>query len=246
MSQLASAGPKGRMKTGRVVQSLTDRDVHEYIYKAIVEHRLAPGTKLTEEALAETFGVGRMRIRAVLNTLSHSRLINLEPNRGAFVAQPTAADAREVFAARRMIESAIIREAVHLATPDRIAQLRDIIAEEHSALERNDKRAAIQLSADFHLKIAGMVGNPSLIRFLRELTSRTSLAIALYERPGRSSCQFNEHEALLRHFEEKDSDAAARAMSEHLTSIESELDLSERPAGDIDLKKVFGDMGLSA
>jgi DNA-binding GntR family transcriptional regulator len=246
MSQIASAGIKGRTKNDRHGQSLTDHDVHEYIYKAIVEHRLTPGTKLTEEALAETFGVGRMRIRTVLNTLSHSRLINLEPNRGAFVAQPTAAEAREVFAARRMIEAAIIREAVQLATPGQIAALRGIIAEEHAALERNDKRAAIQLSADFHLKIAESVENQSLLRFMRELTSRTSLAIALFERPGRSSCQFNEHEALLQHFEVKDSDAAAKAMSDHLTSIESELDLSERPVGDVDLKKVFGDMGLSS
>jgi DNA-binding GntR family transcriptional regulator len=63
--------------TLHIVESLT---------RAIVEHRLHPGTKLAEQKLADHFGVSRTLVRQALFQLSQNRLIRLEPARGAFVA----------------------------------------------------------------------------------------------------------------------------------------------------------------
>ena len=63
--------------------------VYAGLRDAIVSHRLAPGTKLPEDELASIYSVSRTVIRAALQALSHDRLARLEPNRGAFVAQPT-------------------------------------------------------------------------------------------------------------------------------------------------------------
>ena len=71
--------------------------------RAIVEHRLQPGTKLAEQKLADHFGVSRTLVRQALFQLSQNRLVRLEPARGAFVAAPSADEARQVFAVRRMI-----------------------------------------------------------------------------------------------------------------------------------------------
>ncbi|TJW69282.1 MAG: GntR family transcriptional regulator, partial [Mesorhizobium sp.] len=78
--------------------------VYAGLRDAIVSHRLAPGTKLPEDELASIYSVSRAVIRAALQALSHDRLARLEPNRGAFVAQPTKQEAREVFEARALIE----------------------------------------------------------------------------------------------------------------------------------------------
>lgn len=56
--------------------------------RAIVEHRLQPGTKLAEQKLADHFGVSRTLVRQALFQLSQNRLVRLEPARGAFVAAP--------------------------------------------------------------------------------------------------------------------------------------------------------------
>jgi hypothetical protein len=56
--------------------------------RAIVEHRLQPGTKLAEQKLADHFGVSRTLVRQALFQLSQNRLVTLEPARGAFVATP--------------------------------------------------------------------------------------------------------------------------------------------------------------
>ena len=54
--------------------------------KAIVEHRLLPGSKLAEQKLADHFGVSRTLVRQALFQLAQKRLIRMEPSRGAFVA----------------------------------------------------------------------------------------------------------------------------------------------------------------
>src|SRR4051812_42442649 len=78
--------------------------VYARLKEAILAHRLAPGTKLPEDELAAIYAVTRPIIRSALHTLAHDRLVRLEPNRGAFVAQPSKKEAREVFEARTLIE----------------------------------------------------------------------------------------------------------------------------------------------
>lgn len=61
---------------------------------AIHEHRLLPGTKPGEDELSEIYGVSRTVVRTALQSLSHSQLLNLKRNPGAFVSQPTVKEAR--------------------------------------------------------------------------------------------------------------------------------------------------------
>ena len=79
----------------------SDERVHKDLYKAIIDHRIAPGTPLQEDALAQAFGISRTLIRKALQRLAHERLVELVPNKGAFVAKPSAEEARHVFEARR-------------------------------------------------------------------------------------------------------------------------------------------------
>jgi len=87
----------------------TTRVIVDALTKAIVEHRLHPGTKLAEQKLADHFGVSRTLVRQALFQLAQKKLIRMEPARGAFVATPSSDEARQVFAARRMIELEMTR-----------------------------------------------------------------------------------------------------------------------------------------
>src|SRR6218665_1754145 len=92
--------------------------------KAIVEHRLMPGTKLAEQKLADHFGVSRTLVRQALFQLSQNRLIRLEPARGAFVATPSVDEARQVFAVRRMLEAEMVRSFVKQSSAAKIRALK--------------------------------------------------------------------------------------------------------------------------
>lgn len=58
-------------KTGKTRTGTQDDIVYAHIFDAILEQRLAPGTKLSEEALGEIFGVSRTIIRRALSRLAH-------------------------------------------------------------------------------------------------------------------------------------------------------------------------------
>lgn len=82
------------------------------IYDAVMDHRLPPGTRLTESTFSKHFKVSRTIVRKALFRLAQKNIVELRPNRGAIVAQPSVEETRDVFKARQIIESAIIREVV--------------------------------------------------------------------------------------------------------------------------------------
>jgi DNA-binding GntR family transcriptional regulator len=111
------------------MESSTTSHIVESLTRAIVDHKLLPGTKLAEQKLADHFGVSRTLVRQALFQLSQNRLIRLEPARGAFVAAPSAAEARQVFAVRRMLEAEMTRAFVREVTPAKIRALKEHVAQ---------------------------------------------------------------------------------------------------------------------
>ena len=210
------------------------------IAAAIIEQRLPPGTKLSEDDLGATFGVSRTIVRAALRALAAERLVTIWPNRGAFVASPTVEEARQVFHARRVAEGALIRDAARRCTPAHAQALRAHLAEEAAALARGDRSAAIRLSGEFHRRIGAIAGQDVLLAFVSELIGRSALVIALYGTTRASSCGTSEHEGLLDALLAHDADRAAHLMLHHLEHVESDLDLGRAGAAVVDLAVALG------
>jgi DNA-binding GntR family transcriptional regulator len=214
-------------------------EISERILQAIWEHRLPPGTKLVEEKLSEVFGVSRTKIRLALGRLSHDSILTVEPNRGTFVASPTVEQARQVFNARRVLEPALLRDLAGHVRREQLARLRNNIALDGEARERNDRRATIRLSGQFHLLIAELGQNPYLHKCIRELCSLTCLVIALYDAPGTPACPHHEHDAIVDALEQGDAERACMLMIEHLTHVENTLRLEMPGDEEIDFRAVF-------
>lgn len=201
--------------------------IHEEISSAIIDHRIPPGTALQEDALASAFGVSRTIIRNVLQRLSHERLVDLVPNKGASVAKPSAEEARQVFDARRVVEHIIIERVAANAADEGIDELGQLVGAERAALEAGNKHERLRLSGDFHRRLASLAGNEVLGDFLNELISRTSLIIALYESPGAVPCSHGEHMEIVDALKRRDAKKAAQYMDHHLQHIEAQIELSE-------------------
>jgi len=199
--------------------------IYQSVFEAVMNQRLAPGTKLPEAQLCELFSVSRSLVRKVLQRLAHDQILELRPNKGAVVASPTPAQTRQIFEARRALEAAIIRIAVGHATVTDLADLRQRMQHEHAAMHRFDQPAWARLASSFHLRLAELAGNEMLQRYLTELVSRCSLIVALYEPPGNACCEHEEHVALVDCIARRDADAAVRLMEEHLLVLERNLRL---------------------
>lgn len=232
------SGPSQRVPAVKPALPSVDT-IHQRVLTAIVEHRLPPGTKLGEERLAKVFGVSRTQIRQVLERLSHDSIVTVVPNRGAFVSSPTVEEAREVFAARRLIEPDLVRQATVAAKRADIQRLRDHVAKESAARAANDKRAIVRLSGEFHQVIADIAGNRFLAKTMRELETLTCLVIILYDAPNMPSCPYHEHSDLVDVIEARDAERAASLMIEHLRHVEAALDFNRSDDHDIDFEAVF-------
>lgn len=194
------------------------------ILTAVSEQRLPAGTKLGEQSLSDLFQCNRANVRRALTALAAQHVVELRPNRGAFVATPSPAEAREVFEARRTIERTLARNVVERASTEDIAYMRRTIAEEAGARAVNDKPLELRLSRAFHMHLARIAGNRVLERYLAELTLRTTLILGLYSAAGTSSCAEDEHARIVDEIEARDSARLVHLIDEHLRHLEAGLD----------------------
>jgi DNA-binding GntR family transcriptional regulator len=197
-----------------IVQALT---------QDIVAHRLQPGAKLVEQKLADQFGVSRTLVRQALLKLSQHELVRLEPARGAFVAAPSVAEARQVFAVRRMLECEMTREFVRQATPARIKALREHMALEQAALSDGDPTNRTELLADFHVRMAELIGNEVLATLLRQLVSRCAIIMLMYQSDLAARHSADEHVAIVAALAARDEALAVSLMAQHLLHVEENL-----------------------
>lgn len=213
-------------------------EIAEKISTAVLEHRLAPGTKLGEDRLAAIFATSRAKVREVLARLAYEQIVELVPQRGAFVAKPTIEQAQDVFEARRLIEPGVLRRL--MATFDDVKQqrLRRHLDLEADARRRGDARAIVRLSGEFHVLLAELAGNSALSRTMRELSALTCLIISLYDSPTATSCRADEHEEIVAAVKRGDAQQAVKLMLHHLDHIEQSLKL-DASVEEADLESVF-------
>lgn len=213
--------------TSQIVDSLT---------RAIVEHRLHPGTKLAEQKLADHFGVSRTLVRQALFQLSQNRLIRLEPARGAFVAAPSVEEAKQVFAVRRMLEVEMTRAFVRQVSPAKLKALREHVAQEKLAVSNQDIPGRTELLGDFHVRMAELMGNEVLAELLRDLISRCALITLMYQSTAAAEHSNEEHAEIVKALAARDEELAVRLMNDHLLHVEEGLTFDRKlPTNDLSL-----------
>ena len=232
---LSDQEDSGQTETDEVAEEA----IVEHIFEAIIEQRLPPGTKLSESALCEAFGVGRMRIRRSLLLLASREVVDLRANRGAFVASPTAEQAAEIFEARLILEPDIARLAVERATDADLDMLTRHLEEEYEAHRQGRRNEAIRLSGQFHVHLCQIAGNSVMLRMMKELVTRTSLIIGIYGAPGMVNCRDDDHASIADAIRARDADKASRMMRLHLKHIQEHLDLSSRKRPQLDLVTIL-------
>jgi DNA-binding GntR family transcriptional regulator len=224
--------------TAEVRAGGTEELMYQDVYDAIMEHRLPPRTKLTEQVLCQIYDTARHTVRKVLTRLSTEGLVELETNRGAFIASPSSAEAKDMFELRQIIEHATLARVASDATPRQLTALRKMVTEERGAHAAGDRPRWIRLSAQFHLELAQLTGNMLLVDTLRRLVSRTTLLIATIEAPGQNACSFDEHDEVLSALENGDLALAQSHMAHHLHNCEERVQPED--VENFDLRSVLG------
>lgn len=198
-------------------------ELYSRVFDAILEQRIAPASRFTEESLGQLFGVSRSSIHQVLARLSHQQVIVLRPNHRPRVAVPNIEQTRQTLHARRLTEITLVRLACQQPHAEDLKRLRDLIAQQRRCMERDERGPAIRLSGEFHLHLAEMAGNAPLTHFLGSLIPVTLLAIARHGVSASCYGAWQENTLFVQALEHADVTAAVQLMTRQLDHLEQML-----------------------
>jgi DNA-binding GntR family transcriptional regulator len=208
---------------------VTPTNIAERVVEAILAQKLAPGDRLGEQDLAENFGVSRTMVREALMQLQARGFVEVQSRRGWYVVQPSAEEARDAFAARRIVEAGILAEAGRPLSKV-IRKLREHIADEKRAIAGADAATRAFLLADFHVCLADQMGHRLLVDVLRDLTARTTLAATLFQSKHEAGQSCAEHAAIVAALEAGDTKRARQLMLDHIGNVEEALQVEAEAA----------------
>jgi DNA-binding GntR family transcriptional regulator len=190
---------------------------YQHLKQTVLSDPGMQGQFVNEQALANEIGVSRTPIREALLLLAAEELVQLVPQRGAYIAPVSSQEIRELFEFRTMIECYSARRAIELGT----VPIERMTAElDRQRTADQVARAFIDHDHAFHAALVLAVGNGVLARSYDALRARQVRAglVALFRGAARRKAVLAEHEAILGALAEGDEAASVAAISTHLSA----------------------------
>lgn len=207
----------------RPTSNLTDV-VHAALKEAILDSKLAPGSRLDEVKVAGDLGVSRTPVREALQRLAAEGLAVIVPHRGAFVVSLSMKDVEELYEMREALEGHATRLAATRATRASLVALEQVLQEYAEAVQQDDRDRIVLLDSQFHDGVARAGRNGRLLQAIQSyreqlrLLRTTSVAI-----PGRPARSLQEMTAVLKALKSRDPDAAEGEMRRHIRSVSDDV-----------------------
>jgi DNA-binding GntR family transcriptional regulator len=191
--------------------------VQDELERQILRGELAPGQRLSEQAIATALSVSRGPVREACRALADIGLVTLVPSRGAFVKQLTEEDAYEVYDLRAGMVGLSASLLSTRLTPQVGAELDEHVRGMEQAAKAEDFARFSRLNLDFHDCIVSATANARLLKIYRSLVKEFQLfrVHALVQRDGLVQSN-EEHREIVRALRKGDPAAAFRASFEHV------------------------------
>jgi DNA-binding GntR family transcriptional regulator len=193
--------------------------VVEYLRRGIENGEFAPGDALIERAIAERTSSSRIPIREALLQLEQQGLVQMVPNRGAFVRSPSMQQVCELYEVREAVEGMAARLAAERADQNHFRQFGHFFREFLTEPEQMNLGAVLQRSLEFHEAIVKASKNTLIATMATNIRERIRLsreelyAHASLERVREGAA---EHVEILEALNAKDGEAAERLMRRHI------------------------------
>jgi DNA-binding GntR family transcriptional regulator len=212
---------------GESHRSLRDKVVDE-LRRRIIDGVYEPGNRLTEERLADDFGVSRNPVREAIRVLEAEGFLVAQPRRGAVVASMSVQDVEDLFDVRMSLEVLAARLAAERAGRSGAAVLDRLLTKARTTRRMADLAS---LNTQFHAEICALSGNALLTGIMESLHSRLQW---VYRQSAETRAEYSwaEHQELADAILAADVDAAGAAARAHvLAARRSALDLARGAAG---------------
>ncbi len=197
-----------------------ERDLRE----AIISLELRPGSRLSEQEIADRFNVSRQPVREALIALGKANLVEMQPKRGTIVVKISARKMMEARFVREAIETAVVRRACETFDPWLRSTIDGLLERQRQAARDGDYNMFQKADEQFHVAIARGAGCELAWTVLADIKSHVDRVCNLQLRKGESlPGLIAQHEQIMLAIDARDSEAAVTAMRSHLNSILTDL-----------------------
>jgi GntR family transcriptional regulator, rspAB operon transcriptional repressor len=193
--------------------------VYDYLRGEILTGRFAPGQRLNLEELVEQLKISKMPVKEAIGRLAMDGLLDVQAQRGTFVSRIDSRELQETFAVRCALEVLAGELAVERIKKADLERLNKLIAEMEQSTSQTDVGRHLELNFQFHGLLVELSDNRKLIEMYHRLRTPIQIAGIHYRSETwveRVAQEQKEHRAILRALQQKDAEALARAIREHL------------------------------
>lgn len=212
--------------------------VYQHLRNAILSRKLAPGKQLKETTISEALQVSRTPIRNAIQKLSLEGLVDLIPNKGAFVTNPTRDEIIQAYQLRDKLEYMAVCTAIDYMDENDYEEISRLIEEEHKVLVEKNVEEYVTANKQFHLLITRKCQNKFLNSFIETLINQTSIYLILYddffENPLQKPYSPKEHKRILELIKNNKKDELKIELSKHFEHALESVDNQYRGYQELD------------
>ncbi|MDD2302110.1 MAG: GntR family transcriptional regulator [Eubacteriales bacterium] len=183
----------------------------------ILQGKIAPGAKLTEHRICKEYNVSRTPVREAFQKLELDGLIQIIPNRGAFVIGLSRQDIEDMYELRKAYEAIAVRWAVERITEQEFEELEEAYDIMEFYTQKGEAEKMLQINMHFHQLIYSATKNRMLQHVLTsyQVYTKNTKVSSEYIREYLNEV-LDEHWQIFLAFKAKDKEAATRAAIRHM------------------------------
>ncbi len=211
-------------------ERLTNKSIANQIYsilkQQVIDGTYRPGEKISEQTVADRYGISRSPVREAIRQLANEGLIDYFPNRGAFVKSYTAKMVKDSVDVRLLLE----KYAIANIEPTLLEEYREDLLQLRETIRVADRSDYIALDAELHETIVKLCGNEALMSLYRLLYSQI-LAFREISLVDESMFQLatRSHVAILTAILSGQTERAERLITKHLTESAEQVQMFFSP-----------------
>ena len=197
-------------------------EIYILMKELIINKELKPGMQLKEQELSTRFNSSRTPIRQAFKKLEDEGFVEIVPNKGTYIVDPSINDICYAYELRVKLEEVLSEEIIEKVTPEAIEGLEHYIKLEPKFYMDDKKLAYIENNKEFHLKIAQLSDNPYLIDAIEQILDVINIHLIFYDNFDPIGLQdvnsIKEHELIIKYLKEKNLSKLKETMIQHVKS----------------------------
>ncbi|MGD6816426.1 GntR family transcriptional regulator [Metabacillus sp. 84] len=209
----------------------TEQRVYMHLKEALLGRKIAPGTQLVEQTISEKLKVSRTPIRLAFKKLESEGLIEIVPNKGSYVVQPSKEEILSFFDMRREFEHLAVRYGLDRMEEEDFGKLNSLLKKEQEAYKNKDLKGYVNVNKEFHLYLARKSGNKFLIRYMEQLLNQNNVYLFLfdvfYQVETGHNARAEEHNRMVEAMREKNAEDLHQLIDLHMKRSINDLRLSD-------------------